>query len=183
MHVSDPHLADLLAHGDRAALAELFDRYGGIAYGLAHRVTRDDELAADAVRRAFATVSRGGARPHGDTLTLYAWLIAITHREAVAVARAARARAGEEIGLPEPLPLAGRGSVGAVLDLLPGRDREVIDRCYYDGVSEPELARWHDLPRTTVQTRARSALTTLRAELDAARAVAARALAGAGADS
>ena len=164
MHASDPLLAELLARGDQAALADLYDRYGGIAYGLAHHVTRGDDLACDVVRRAFATVWREASGPGAASPTLFAWLIAITHREAVASARAARAdHAGDE--WPGVLPVVGGGTVRAGLELLSGRDREVIDRCYLDGYPERELAQWHDLPVTTIRTRARSALVALRANV------------------
>jgi DNA-directed RNA polymerase specialized sigma24 family protein len=62
------------------------------------------------------------------------------------------------------LPISG-GTVRAALELLPGRDREVIDRCYLDGFLEPELARRRDLPRTTIQMRAGSAIHALQTNL------------------
>ena len=123
-------------------------------------------------------VARSRGRPPGE-LSLYAWLIAITHREAATAARAAREQA-DTTTWPEPLPLEGHGAVRVSLDRLPGRDREVIDRCYYDGFSGLELAWRLDLPRTTIQTRARAALAALESGLDPARAIAARALDGAG---
>jgi RNA polymerase sigma-70 factor, ECF subfamily len=164
MHVSDPLLAEQLARGDQAAVAELYDRYGSIAYGLAHHVTRRDELADTVVRRAFAVVWRDASEAGAAAPTLFAWVIAVTHREAVAAARAARAR-GSNGEWPPVLPIVGGGTVRVALELLPGRDREVIDRCYLDGFREPELARHRDLPRTTIQTRARSAIVALQTNL------------------
>ena len=164
MHASDPLLAELLARGDRTALAELYDRYGGITYGLAHHVTCRDDQAGDVVRRAFATAWREASGPGAASPTLFAWLVAITHREAVAAARAARAgHATDE--WPAVLPIVGGGTVRAGLELLTGRDREVIDRCYLDGYLERELAQRDDLPVTTIRTRARSALVALRANV------------------
>ena len=52
-HLSDEALVTLVARADEAALAELYDRVGGTAYGLAYRVLRDEALAQDAVQEAF----------------------------------------------------------------------------------------------------------------------------------
>ena len=49
-HLSDEALVALVARSDESALAELYDRVGGTAYGLAYRVLRDEALAEDAVQ-------------------------------------------------------------------------------------------------------------------------------------
>src|SRR4051795_9311871 len=48
-HLSDEAVVALVARSDEEALAELYCRFGRVAYGLARRVLRDDKLAEDAV--------------------------------------------------------------------------------------------------------------------------------------
>ena len=60
-HLSDEALVALVARGDESAVAELYDRVGRVAYGLAFRVLRDDRLAEDAVQDAFLAVWRTAA--------------------------------------------------------------------------------------------------------------------------
>ena len=55
-HLSDEAVVALCARSDEVALAELYDRFGGVAYGLARRILRDDLLAEDAVQEAFLAI-------------------------------------------------------------------------------------------------------------------------------
>ena len=63
-HLSDEAVVALIARSEDIALAELYDRYGRAAYGLALRVLRDEALAEDAVQEAFLAIWRGSARFH-----------------------------------------------------------------------------------------------------------------------
>src|SRR4051794_1460134 len=82
-HATDEELLGLVARSDDLALAELYDRFGGVAYGLALRILRDDALAQDAVQDAFLAVWRSAAgvlpgRAKGST-----WILAAAHRPAL----------------------------------------------------------------------------------------------------
>src|SRR5436190_22104324 len=61
-HLSDEAVLALIARGDDQALAELYRRFGRLAYGSALRILRDDALAQDAVQEAFLGVSRAADR-------------------------------------------------------------------------------------------------------------------------
>src|SRR6476646_12015061 len=86
-HLSDEAVVALLARSDEAALAELYDRFGRVAYGLALRIVRDTALAEDAVQDAFLAAWRTAASfdpGRGKTST---WLLTLVHRRAVDVVR------------------------------------------------------------------------------------------------
>src|SRR5256885_16733006 len=73
---SDPELGAALAAGDQSALAELYDRYGGLAYSVALRVLGDPGRAEDVVQDAFLKVWRGASGFGATRGTLRSWLVA-----------------------------------------------------------------------------------------------------------
>ena len=75
------------AAGDDDALGELYDRFGGAAFGLALRVLRDRALAEDAVQEAFIAVWRHGGRYSAARGSARTWILTLVHRRAVDLVR------------------------------------------------------------------------------------------------
>jgi RNA polymerase sigma-70 factor, ECF subfamily len=162
--LSDEALLAIIAtpDGDRA-LAELYDRYGRVAYGLAYRVLQDSSLAEDAVQEAFLTVWRTAGtyiRERGKPST---WLLTLVHRRAVdLVRREQRRRRPAPVEEPAtPTPAAEeeatlrdrRRAVQAALQQLPPDQREAIELAYYGGLTQAELAEQLSVPLGTVKSR------------------------------
>ena len=81
-HLSDEALVALVARSDEVALAELYDRFGRVAYGLARRILRDDALAEDAVQEGFLAAWRSAARFVPERAKASTWLLTLVHRRA-----------------------------------------------------------------------------------------------------
>src|SRR3954467_2879273 len=96
-HLSDEAVVALVARSDEQALAELYRRFGRLAYGLAFRILRDDALAQDAVQDAFLGVWRSAGRFMAERAKPSTWLLTLVHRRAVDLVRR------EERRRPEPL--------------------------------------------------------------------------------
>src|SRR5918996_2763458 len=79
-HLSDEALVALVARGEEGALAELYDRHGRLAYGLALRILRDPALAEDAVQDAFLAVWRSAGRFVPERSKASTWLLTLVHR-------------------------------------------------------------------------------------------------------
>jgi RNA polymerase sigma-70 factor (ECF subfamily) len=93
-HLSDEALVALVARADEEALAELYDRYGRVAFGLALRVLRDRALAEDAVQEGFLTIWRTAGRFVPERSKASTWILTLVHRRAVdRVRREVRRRA------------------------------------------------------------------------------------------
>lgn len=176
-HLSDEALVALVGRGDDAALGELYDRLGRIAYGLALRVLRDERLAEDAVQEAFLGVWRGAAGYRADRAKASTWILTLVHRRAVdLVRREDRRRAdplteGHAAGQAAPAEDVAwlrleRERVQGALARLPDAQREAIELAYYGGFSQAELAERLGVPLGTIKSRMFSGLARLRELLD-----------------
>ena len=176
-HLSDEALVALVARGDEAALAALYDRFGRVAYGLALRVLRDASLAEDAVQEAFLAVWRNAQRYVAERAKASTWILTFVHRRAVDVVRREERRRGEpldpartETAVDGPDEEAWlrlrRDGVQDALRKLPDQQREALELAYYGGFTQSELADRLGQPLGTIKSRMFSGLARLRELLD-----------------
>ena len=171
-HLTDEELLDLLARSDERALAELYDRFGGVAYGLAFRVLRDETLAQDAVQEAFLAVWRSAGSFLPERARPSTWILTLVHRRAVDLVRREERRRSEP--LDETLHPAGgaaddevsvrfqRRLVQEALARLPGDQRAALELAYYAGLTQSEIADRLGEPLGTIKSRTFAGLTRLR---------------------
>src|SRR5207248_7235472 len=148
-HLSDEAVVALVARSDEQALAELYRRFGRLAYGLAFRILRDDALAQDAVQEAFLSVWRAAERFVAERAKPSTWLLTLVHRRAVDLVRREERRRAEPLPDTEPggaetadeTELADqRQTIREALRRLPPEQREAIELAYYAGYTPAELA-------------------------------------------
>ena len=175
-HLSDEALVALVARSDETALAELYDRIGGVAYGLAFRVLRDEALAEDAVQEAFLGLWRSAGSFIPERARASTWVLTLVHRRAVDLVRREQRRRAEVLeDAPEPATESAeedawlrleRERVQGALAQLPDQQREAIELAYYGGYSQSELADRLGQPLGTIKSRMFSGLARLRDLLD-----------------
>jgi len=171
-HLSDEALVLLAARSEQTALAELYDRYGRPAYGLALRVLRDEALAEDAVQDAFLGLWRSASRFVPERGTASTWILTLVHRRAVDLVRREERRRTDSL---EHAPEQGGGSadeeawlrlqrerVQDALRLLPDQQREALELAYYGGFTQSELAERLGQPLGTIKSRMFAGLSRLR---------------------
>ncbi|HXH88774.1 MAG TPA: sigma-70 family RNA polymerase sigma factor [Gaiellaceae bacterium] len=175
-HLSDEALVALVARSDEPALAELYDRIGGIAYGLAYRILRDESLAEDAVQDAFLGLWRAASTFIPERAKASTWILTLVHRRAVDLVRREERRRTEPL---DDAPEAATGSaedsawlhlererVQEALRQLPDQQREALELAYYGGFTQSELAERLGQPLGTIKSRMFSGLSRLRELLD-----------------
>jgi RNA polymerase sigma-70 factor (ECF subfamily) len=171
-HLTDDALLSLVASSDDDALAELYDRFGRVAYGLALRILRDEALAQDAVQEAFLTVWRSADRFLAERAKASTWILTLVHRRAVDLVRREDRRRAEPLE-SAPEPIAGgleheaelgfqRKIVREALLRLPPEQREALELGYYGGLTQSELAERLGQPLGTIKSRMFTGLARLR---------------------
>jgi RNA polymerase sigma factor (sigma-70 family) len=171
-HLSDEALVALAARADDGALAELYDRFGHVAYGLALRIVRDPALAEDAVQEAFLTIWRSASRFVPERAKARTWILTLVHRRAVDVVRREQPRRAEPIELAPPASAdvtedeawlrLQRARVQDALRRLPDQQREALELAYYGGFTQSELAERLGEPLGTIKSRMFAGLARLR---------------------
>lgn len=172
-------LVGRLQRRDPQALAELYDRYGRIAYGLIHRVVRNAAAAEDLVQETFLRVWN---RVHGfDPAkgTLGPWVLTVARNRAIDYLRSVDGRMAQSAFEIEKMeqPSVFNDFEREIMNIdrvkllkeafqkLTPNQREVLELAYYEGLSQTEMAERLKQPLGTVKTWVRTALKTLREQL------------------
>jgi RNA polymerase sigma-70 factor (ECF subfamily) len=171
-HLSDEAVVALAARSDDAALAELYDRFGRPAFGLALRMLRDRELAEDAVQEAFLAVWRNAHRFVPERAKASTWILTLVHRRTVDIVRREERRRADALELaPERMSEGAdesawlrlqRERVQGALKQLSDPQREALELAYYGGFTQAELAERLGQPIGTIKSRMFTGLSRLR---------------------
>ncbi len=158
--------------GDRAAFRRLYDLQSARLYGQALRLTRQPQLAADAVHDAFLQVWQRSSRFDPARGHAEAWLSSLLRYRAIDILRK---RGRENQGVepadepdpgPDPLHQLVSSSEGIALrrclDQLEAEPRRVVLLAFVEGLSHSELATKLQAPLGTVKSWVRRALLSLR---------------------
>jgi RNA polymerase sigma-70 factor (ECF subfamily) len=163
-------LAAAVGRGDEEAFRQLYDAYHGRLVRLALVLARGDEsLSQEVVQTVFVTAAEKLRRVESEA-HLWNWLARVAHQQIARVWRA-RHRDSAVVGveeLPEsatsPQPDAAlEQCLDAALLELEGEDRELIERFYFDQLSQKELAEELGVTPKAVSSRLERVREKLRA--------------------
>jgi RNA polymerase sigma-70 factor (ECF subfamily) len=172
-------LARRLKARDPQAMADLYDRYGRIAYSLIFRIVRNGGAAEDLVQETFLRVWNRVQSFDQEKGSLGPWILTVARNRAIDYVRSidGRMSAGslELDRLENPGMFAGFSDSALSIDRarrlkdafekLNANQRMVIELAYFEGLSQTEMAEQMKQPLGTVKTWVRSALKILRDEL------------------
>ena len=171
---NDVELLKAIAARDEAALAQLYDRYRVILFGLLMRILNNREEAEDVLQEVFLQVWRKAADFDESRGRPFTWLVTLGRSRGIDRLRtlAARDRVAEA-GAREPseeisdaatdaFKSEQRGLVSDALAKLPDEQKRPIILAYFDGLTQSEIATSLGAPLGTVKTRMRMGMIRLR---------------------
>ena len=87
--LADEDLMTLVDGKDPDAFEVFYDRHGGAAYSLAHRIVGDPGMAEDVTQEAFLSIWRSKARFDAARGSVRAWALGIVRNRAIDALRSA----------------------------------------------------------------------------------------------
>ena len=178
--LADEDLMTLVERKDADAFAVLYDRHGGAAYSLAHRIVGDAAVAEDVTQEAFISMWRSGARFDSARGSVRSWTLGIVRNRSIdALRRAAgsaprldfdddavlESQVAGELTDSEAIRRETATRVRDVLKQLPSDQSEVIGLAYFGGFTHTEIAEMLSMPLGTVKGRMRLGLEKIRVAL------------------
>ncbi|OKH46385.1 sigma-70 family RNA polymerase sigma factor [Phormidium tenue] len=171
-----PTDADLwlaLKAGQTNALGPLYDRHGGLVYGIALKVLSHTQDAEDLTQDIFVKLPLAAYDPQRGSLRTFLAILtrsrAIDRLRSRQVARAAVERLQSAQVIPptrtpeQALAQAERAhDIQTALDQLSESQQKILRLAYYEGLSQTTIAERLDTPLGTVKTHSRRGLLRLR---------------------
>jgi len=175
----DEELARRLQRREPEAMAELYDRFGRLAYSVIVAIVHDGAIAEDLVQETFLRVWNRIHAFEAGRGALGPWLLAIARNRAIDHIRSLSARMDRnayELDVREHpalfvdmerevLKSDHARLVRQAISKLNPNQQKVVEFAYYEGLSQSEMAERMGEPLGTIKTWVRTALQHLRAEL------------------
>lgn len=170
----DVELLQAIAAHDEQALAQLYDRYRLILFGLTMRILNSRAEAEDVLQEVFIQVWRRADDFDPARGRPFTWLVTLTRSRAIDRLRQIGARdrladSAAEIAPEQASDAASdtlhaeqREIVQQALAQLPEEQRRTLLLSYYEGLTQSEIAEKLETPLGTVKTRMRTGMLKLR---------------------
>lgn len=174
VQTADIELLKAVSRGDEQALAQLYDNYRVILFGLLVRILNSREEAEDVLQEVFLQVWRR-AKDFDETRGKpFTWLVTLARSRAIdrlrslgareRVAQASVREASEEVSDAafDTFRSEQRALVTSALSQLPEEQKRPLVLAYFDGLTQSEIAANLGAPLGTVKTRMRAGMMKLR---------------------
>jgi RNA polymerase sigma-70 factor (ECF subfamily) len=164
-----------IAAGDRDAVQECLDRFGGLVWSIARKLLRDTAEAEDAVQEVFIDIWKNAGRFDPNVASETTFVAMIARRRIIDRLRSANRRVSadsiEDI-VAEPasqdispqLSVEARQAAEALITLRP-EQRQVLQLSIVQGLSHQEISTLTGMPLGTVKTHARRGILQARVAL------------------
>ena len=179
--LGDEELMSLVQAKEPVAFEAFFDRHGGAAYSLAHRIVGDRNAAEDVAQEAFLSIWRSRAGYDRARGSVRAWVLGVVRNRAIDALRRDARPGVPQLDFDDDAVLENRPAIestdseavrretarevrGALSDL-PNDQSKVIQLAYFGGFSHSEIAEMLHMPLGTVKGRMRLGLEKMRGRM------------------
>jgi RNA polymerase sigma-70 factor, ECF subfamily len=176
--LDDARLIELIVHSQTDALAELYDRYNRLVYGLAFNAVRDQAAAEEITQDVFMRVWNKAATYRSEQGKVITWLANIARYRSIDILRHQKIRpeghslSWDEIPFFDPPDSQNVEAeveqsheakrIRRALSMLPKEQCDALALAYFRGYTQEKIAEVLGEPLGTVKTRIRLGMLKLR---------------------
>lgn len=165
-----------IADGERNAVQECIDRYGGLVWSIARKTLRNTEDAEDAVQEIFVEIWKNAERFDATLASETTFIAMIARRRIIDKIRHSTRRISADSlddVLLEPFTRADKqmqvsveaGQAAEAMRVLRPEQQQVLRLSIVQGMSHQEISEATGMPLGTVKTHARRGLIQVRQSL------------------
>lgn len=168
----------LLRNRDKTGFDILYQNYSNAIYGIVIRMLRDADESQDMLQEVFIKIWNKIGSYDQDKGKLFTWMANLTRNLVIDRIRSADYKnhtlknfvRDDKVSVVDrkhqsTLETDGIGLRGLVLDLKPDL-KILIQKIYFEGYTQADLAEELDIPLGTLKTRVRAAIKALRKQFD-----------------
>src|SRR5262245_61277628 len=171
---TDHELIQSIQKRDRQAFDLFYDRYAQIIFSLCVRILRDTGEAEDVLQEIFVQIWREAERFDAERASVKTWLFTIARSRSLVRYQSLKtvrqrfefdvAEEHHQISSNEELQNTSvmQQYVANAMQQLSKEQREVLELCYYRGLTQEEISNLLGEPLGTIKSRIRAALMKLR---------------------
>ena len=170
------NIIDLLRERNEKGMELLFDHYGDTLFGVAYKVTKDEDLAKDVVQLSLMKIWDKIDTYNQEKSKLFTWIFRITRNTAIDKLRSVNLKSDQEIQIEvSDVYNVGTESVNPDhldlrkhLDALDEKYQVVMEALFFQGMTQQEASEALDMPLGTIKSRLKIGLRELRKIYDPA---------------
>lgn len=172
--VLENHIVELIREKNEKGMSLLYDYYGDTLFGIALKVTKDEDLAKDVLQESLLKIWNKIDSYDQEKSKLFTWIFRITRNTAIDKIRSANLKADQEIQM-EVSNVYSVGIEGFQPDLmdvkkhlnaLDEKYQVVLDALFFQGLTQQEASEALDIPLGTIKSRLKIGLRELKKVFD-----------------
>jgi RNA polymerase sigma-70 factor, ECF subfamily len=175
--IENQDIVESLLKGESQGYEILFDRYGGMLFGVISRIVKNEADAENLLQDCFVKIWRNVETFDDAKGRFTTWIINIARNTAIDFTRSkyyAQRRENQNIDnfVSSESDISHASLSTDTLDLknivnkLTPQYRQIIEWMYFEGYTQQEISDEFNIPLGTVKTRARLAMNELRLHFD-----------------
>jgi len=166
----EQHIVQLLQKSDTTAINLLYENYADSLYGVILKITKNEELAQDALQESFVKIWRNAKKYDSKKAKLFTWLYRIARNTAIDKLRSHNNRFEKEVQIDKSnvyiLPTSSLNQ--DVIDIkdhvgrLDEKYQIVLNALFFEGMTQQEASDELDIPLGTIKSRLKIGLRELK---------------------